>query len=47
MKKTILTVALATAMGTASAGFFNNNNGYNQDNGLFAHDGSCKKLKTS
>jgi hypothetical protein len=40
MKKLIVTVALATTMGTASAGFFNNNNynGYNQDNGLFAYN---------
>jgi hypothetical protein len=38
MKKLIVTVALATTMVTASAGFFNNNNGYNQDNGLFAYN---------
>ena len=39
MKKLIVTVALATTMGTASAGFFNsNNNGYNQDNGVFAYN---------
>jgi len=40
MKKITLTVVLATTMGTASAGFFNNNdyNGYNQDNGLFAYN---------
>jgi hypothetical protein len=40
MKKIVLTVALATAMVTASAGFFNNNNynGYGNDNGLFSYN---------